>query len=72
MKLVPAKRCRDTGINYELRELVKHDLEDEIVACNEDPRVSGIIVYYPVYRAHSLVTHPWTTLFPQIKIPVVT
>lgn len=41
--------CRDVGIDFELFELPRLELEDAIRAANEDPAVHGIMVYYPVF-----------------------
>ncbi|KAJ1342314.1 hypothetical protein BSLG_003237 [Batrachochytrium salamandrivorans] len=44
-----AKTCQQTGIAFELRECPRTELEDSIVAANEDENVHGIMVYYPVF-----------------------
>ncbi len=43
------RACDKDGIQYELRQVEKQDLEDHIVAANADPDIHGIIVYYPVF-----------------------
>ena len=44
-----AKTCKQTGIEFELRECPRTELEDKIVEANEDENVHGIMVYYPVF-----------------------
>ncbi|TPX55185.1 hypothetical protein PhCBS80983_g05527 [Powellomyces hirtus] len=44
-----AKTCADTGLRFELRECARTELEDKIVEANEDDKVNGIMVYYPVF-----------------------
>lgn len=41
--------CEDVGINFEIREVSKLQLEDAIDAANVDPGIHGIIVYYPIF-----------------------
>jgi methylenetetrahydrofolate dehydrogenase (NAD+) len=44
------KACRNDGLRYELRQLDDPiDVEDALVDANDDPRVHGIIVYYPIF-----------------------
>lgn len=44
------KACRADGLRYELRELEDPiDVEDALIDANDDPRVHGIIVYYPIF-----------------------
>ncbi|KAI3632507.1 hypothetical protein MIR68_009613 [Amoeboaphelidium protococcarum] len=43
------KQCEEDGINFQLRQCDKNELEDAIVDANNDPRVHGIMVYYPVF-----------------------
>ena len=45
------KACAADGIDYELREVPMHELEQALNAANEDPQVSGIMIYYPVFGA---------------------
>ncbi len=44
------KSCRADGLRYELRTLDDPiDVERALIDANEDPRVHGIIVYYPIF-----------------------
>jgi len=44
------RACRADGLRYELRELPDAiDVEAALSAANQDPRVHGIIVYYPIF-----------------------
>jgi methylenetetrahydrofolate dehydrogenase (NAD+) len=44
------KACRADGLRYELRELDDPiDVERALWDANDDPRVHGIIVYYPIF-----------------------
>ncbi|KAL3914115.1 MAG: hypothetical protein SGILL_006227 [Bacillariaceae sp.] len=44
------KACRNDGLRYELRTLDDPiDVEAALIDANEDPRVHGIIVYYPIF-----------------------
>ena len=43
------KACAADGIDFELREVPRHELEQALEAANADPLVSGIMVYYPVF-----------------------
>ena len=44
------KACRNDGLRYELRVVDDPlDVENVLVDANEDPRVHGIIVYYPIF-----------------------
>ncbi|CAZ80917.1 unnamed protein product [Tuber melanosporum] len=43
------KTCLQNGVRFELREVGKDDLEENIIAANADDEVGGIIVYYPVF-----------------------
>ena len=38
-----------SGVRFELREVDRDDLEENIIAANMDDLVGGIIVYYPVF-----------------------
>lgn len=38
-----------SGIKFELREVDREGLESRIITANEDDRVNGIIVYYPIF-----------------------
>ena len=45
-----ARACRSDGLRYELRELDDAlDVEAALMDANDDPRVHGIIVYYPIF-----------------------
>ncbi|CAG8465992.1 17521_t:CDS:2 [Acaulospora colombiana] len=44
-----AKTCAETGVDFEMRKCERKDLENQIVEANEDERVHGIMIYYPVY-----------------------
>lgn len=44
------KACRNDGLRYELRTLEDPiDVESTLIEANEDPRVHGIIIYYPIF-----------------------
>lgn len=44
------KACRADGLRYELRTLDDPiEVEAALIDANEDPRVHGIIVYYPIF-----------------------
>ncbi|KAI9831395.1 MAG: hypothetical protein M1826_003568 [Phylliscum demangeonii] len=43
------KTCEENGFKFELREVDHKELEENILAANEDDAVDGIIVYYPIY-----------------------
>lgn len=38
-----------SGFEYELRECDKEDLEEKIIEANNDDKVDGIMVYFPVF-----------------------
>jgi len=44
-----AKTCAETGIEFELREVSRTELEDKVLEANEDPNVHGILIYYPCF-----------------------
>ncbi|KAI8060222.1 hypothetical protein BC940DRAFT_312519 [Gongronella butleri] len=44
-----AKTCAETGVEFELRQVDKQELEEKITDANEDKDVNGIMVYYPVF-----------------------
>ncbi|KAI1633389.1 methylenetetrahydrofolate dehydrogenase [Biscogniauxia mediterranea] len=46
------KTCEENGFNFDLRQVDKDALEEEIVSANEDSKVDGIIVYYPIFPDH--------------------
>src|SRR5262245_17145615 len=41
--------CKDVGIEFELVEVPKLQVERAVIEANEDPSVHGTIVYYPVF-----------------------
>ena len=44
------KACRNDGLRYELRTVADPiDMEATLLDANDDPRVHGIIVYYPIF-----------------------
>jgi methylenetetrahydrofolate dehydrogenase (NAD+) len=44
------KACRNDGLRYELRTVEDPiDVEAALMDANDDPRVHGIIVYYPIF-----------------------
>jgi methylenetetrahydrofolate dehydrogenase (NADP+)/methenyltetrahydrofolate cyclohydrolase len=43
------KGCEDVGVRFDLRHVRRLDVEDAILAANVDPRVHGILIYYPVF-----------------------
>jgi methylenetetrahydrofolate dehydrogenase (NAD+) len=44
------KACRNDGLRYELRTVEDPiDVEAALMEANDDPRVHGIIVYYPIF-----------------------
>ena len=43
------RTCTATGIKFELRKVKRTELENAIVEANNDPKVNGIMVYYPVF-----------------------
>ncbi|KAJ1921239.1 Methylenetetrahydrofolate dehydrogenase [NAD(+)] [Mycoemilia scoparia] len=43
------KSCNESGLDFELRQVPRDDLEKAIKSANEDTAVSGILVYYPVF-----------------------
>ena len=38
-----------SGFKFELREVDREDLEENLLAANNDERVDGVIVYYPIF-----------------------
>ncbi|KAK9448974.1 uncharacterized protein V1518DRAFT_416850 [Limtongia smithiae] len=44
-----AKACTDTGVDFELRQVDKEDLEDAVFQTNDDKSVDGIMIYFPVF-----------------------
>jgi methylenetetrahydrofolate dehydrogenase (NADP+)/methenyltetrahydrofolate cyclohydrolase len=43
------KGCEDVGVRFELRHVKRLDVEAQILDANLDPKVHGILVYYPVF-----------------------
>ncbi|CAH0049712.1 unnamed protein product [Clonostachys solani] len=43
------KTCEDNGFKFDLRNVDKELLEEEIMKANEEEGVDGIIVYYPIF-----------------------
>ncbi|KAK6532955.1 NAD-dependent 5,10-methylenetetrahydrafolate dehydrogenase, variant 2 [Arthrobotrys megalospora] len=41
--------CEEYGLDFELREVDKDELEEAILAVNEDDSVDGGIIYFPVF-----------------------
>ncbi|KAI9292142.1 NAD(P)-binding protein [Neoconidiobolus thromboides FSU 785] len=44
-----AKTCSETGLKFELRQVDRKVLEEEVTKANQDNQVHGIIIYYPVF-----------------------
>lgn len=44
-----AKTCQETGVQFELAQVNKHELELEIIKANHNKDIHGIMVYYPVF-----------------------
>ncbi|KAJ2007876.1 Methylenetetrahydrofolate dehydrogenase [NAD(+)] [Coemansia thaxteri] len=44
-----SKHLAEAGLDFELRQIPREELEAALVEANGDPLVSGILVYYPVY-----------------------
>jgi len=42
--------CEDVSIDYELRRVERLDLEEEILAANQDDSIHGIFNYWPVFN----------------------
>jgi len=43
------RACEEVGVGFELRQIPRMQVEQAIREANADPRVDGIIVYYPVF-----------------------
>ncbi|KAF2270416.1 NAD(P)-binding protein [Lojkania enalia] len=43
------KTASENGFAFELREVDRELLEDALIDANNDPKVDGIIVYYPIF-----------------------
>ncbi|KAK3362978.1 hypothetical protein B0T25DRAFT_525950 [Lasiosphaeria hispida] len=46
------KTCEENGFDFDLRKVNKENLEEAIVAANQDDGVDGIIVYYPIWAGN--------------------
>ena len=44
-----ARACNADGISFELRECTHLELEDKLAEANADPKVHGIMIYYPCF-----------------------
>ncbi|KAI9846525.1 MAG: hypothetical protein M1837_003946 [Sclerophora amabilis] len=44
-----ALHCARSGFRFEIREVDREELEEQILAANHDDHVDGIIVYYPIF-----------------------
>ncbi|KAJ1895783.1 Methylenetetrahydrofolate dehydrogenase [NAD(+)] [Kickxella alabastrina] len=44
-----SKHLAEAGLDFELRQVPRESLEFAIHDANQDPQISGILVYYPVY-----------------------
>ncbi len=42
--------CNSVGINFDLRQVDKFDLETEIGRINDDPSIHGVMIYYPIFN----------------------
>ncbi|KAG8159449.1 hypothetical protein KVR01_011110 [Diaporthe batatas] len=43
------KTCEENGFTFDLRRIDKEALEHEVRTANEDDKVNGILVYYPIW-----------------------
>ncbi|KAI9702074.1 MAG: NAD-dependent 5,10-methylenetetrahydrafolate dehydrogenase [Candelina mexicana] len=43
------KTCTENGFRFDLREVDREELEENILVANKDDEVDGIIVYYPIF-----------------------
>ncbi len=43
------KGCDDVGVTFDLRQVHRLEMEQAVLQANADPRVHGIIIYYPVF-----------------------
>ncbi|KAK3497237.1 uncharacterized protein B0T23DRAFT_402402 [Neurospora hispaniola] len=43
------RTCEENGFNFDLRKVDKENLEEGIIAANNDDQVDGILVYYPIW-----------------------
>ncbi|KAK7890022.1 Methylenetetrahydrofolate dehydrogenase [NAD(+)] [Exophiala xenobiotica] len=44
------RTCKENGFAYTLKSVAKDDVEETIMAANNDTTVDGIIVYYPIFN----------------------
>lgn len=44
-----ARTCQETGVQFKLMQVDKHDLEHEIVKANLSKDIHGMMIYYPVF-----------------------
>ncbi|TPX34332.1 hypothetical protein SmJEL517_g02945 [Synchytrium microbalum] len=43
------RTCRQANVDFELRQVQRTQLEDAILEANRDPKVNGMMCYYPVF-----------------------
>src|SRR5262249_19228672 len=43
------KGCREVGVRFDLRSVHRLEAEAAILRANRDPKVHGLIVYYPIF-----------------------
>lgn len=43
------KTATELGFDFELRQVDKEELEDAIIDANQDDKVDGMMVYFPVF-----------------------
>lgn len=43
------KACEGDGIKFEVRNVDKLELEDKLKECIADPKIHGIMIYYPCF-----------------------
>ncbi|GIZ40602.1 hypothetical protein CKM354_000393500 [Cercospora kikuchii] len=54
------KTCEENGVDFTLRKVDREALEDELRYANQDQKVDGMIVYYPVFDTMRDRTLQWT------------
>lgn len=47
--------CQEVGIEFELRQMQREDLEETVVEANNDPTIHGIMIYYPVFGDRQVI-----------------
>lgn len=47
-----AKSCKETGVDFKLKQVNKCELEKSIKEANLDKSINGIMIYYPVFGNH--------------------